>query len=462
MSQPSRPNILYLHSHDTGRYIQPYGYPVHTPRLQQFADEAILFRQAFTVSPTCSPSRAALLTGSWPHCNGMTGLAHRGSKLNDYHQHLIHMLKPLGYHTALCGEQHISGDGELQAWRTIGYDESVALGDGSDGAHEADKLDLARARGAAAFLQHKHERPFFLSVGFLTPHRTKGAGFNAEASPCGDPRHTRPPAHLPDTEPSRQDFADFTVAAGRLDRYMGMVLDALDRAGLRDNTLVILTTDHGIAFPGMKCNLTDQGLGVMLMLRGPMLDRADRSSRGRVIDAMVTHMDLFPTVCDLLGVPHPAWLQGRSLLPLITGETQAIHETIFAEINYHAAYEPARAVRTERYKYIRRFDVRPHPILANVDDSPTKKYLLGQGWGRRGQEEEQLFDLVFDPEERCNRVHEPGYREVLEDLRRRLGEWMQTTRDPLLSGRVPPPWPGYKVNTPEEPSPNPETAVVVE
>src|SRR6185437_665945 len=137
MNQTSRPNIVYLHSHDTGRYVRPYGYTVPTPRLQRFAEEGILFRRAFTVSPTCSPSRSALLTGSWPHCNGMTGLAHLGSKLNDYRQHLVHTLKPLGYHTALCGEQHVAANGELPAWRTIGYDEWVAPGDGADGSHWA-------------------------------------------------------------------------------------------------------------------------------------------------------------------------------------------------------------------------------------------------------------------------------------------------------------------------------------
>src|SRR6185437_10004823 len=130
----------------------------------------------------------------------------------------------------------------------------------------------------AAFLERKHDRPFFLSAGFFTTHRTQGGGFNSEASPCGDARYTRPPAHLPDTAQVRQDFADFIVAAGRLDRYMGMVLDALDRARLRDNTLVIITTDHGIAFPEMKCNLTDHGLGVMLMLRGPLPGGGDRSN----------------------------------------------------------------------------------------------------------------------------------------------------------------------------------------
>src|SRR4051794_36763661 len=114
----SRPNILYLHSHDTGRYIQPYGYDVPTPNLQKLASEGILFRQAYDAAPTCSPSRASLLTGHCPHNNGMLGLAHRGFALNDYRQHLAHTLRPYGYQSTLIGIQHIAMDP-----RTIGYDQ---------------------------------------------------------------------------------------------------------------------------------------------------------------------------------------------------------------------------------------------------------------------------------------------------------------------------------------------------
>ena len=118
-----RPNILYLHSHDTGRYIQPYGHAIATPRLQKLAEEGVLYRQNFSVSPTCSPSRAALLTGCYPHENGMRGLAHRGYSLNDYGQHIIHTLRREGYISALAGVQHIaSAEAEEDAWQIIGYD----------------------------------------------------------------------------------------------------------------------------------------------------------------------------------------------------------------------------------------------------------------------------------------------------------------------------------------------------
>ncbi len=96
------PNIVYIHSHDTGRYVQPYGYAVPTPRLQQFAEQGVLFRNAFCANPTCSASRTALLTGMYPHEAGMIGLAHRGSKLNDPSKHLASFLPKHGYELDFC------------------------------------------------------------------------------------------------------------------------------------------------------------------------------------------------------------------------------------------------------------------------------------------------------------------------------------------------------------------------
>src|SRR3954454_17916601 len=102
------PNILYLHSHDTGRYVQPYGHQIPTPNIQRLADQGVLFRDAHCAVPTCSGSRACLLTGQYGHSNGMLGLAHRGWELNDYTEHIVHTLRGAGYWSGLIGEQHIA------------------------------------------------------------------------------------------------------------------------------------------------------------------------------------------------------------------------------------------------------------------------------------------------------------------------------------------------------------------
>jgi arylsulfatase A-like enzyme len=242
-------------------------------------------------------------------------------------------------------------------------------------------------------------------------------------------------------------MAAYKASARILDSGIGSVLDALDEAGLTDTTLVVCTTDHGIAFPGMKCSLTDHGIGVMLILSGP-----GGFSGGRICDAMASHIDIYPTLCDLLEIEPPDWLQGRSMMPLIRGEADEINDAIFAEVSYHAAYEPKRAVRTSRYKYIRRFQERSSPVLPNCDDSPSKDVWLENGWGDRAPATEQLYDLVFDPNESCNLAADPAMARVLDGLRDRLDRWMRETGDPLLAGQVLAPA-GSRVNDPDGISP---------
>ena len=288
----ARPNILYISSHDTGRFIQPYGQPVETPNLQRLAEGGVLFRQAFCAGPTCSPSRAALLTGSYPHENGMLGLAHRGFSLNDYSRHLARTLQAAGYTAALAGFQHVAAEASV-----IGYDAIIAPDDG-DGA------DSATAGEAARFIENAPPEPFYLEVGFHDTHREYPQVPGDEAAGCA------PPPYFADTPETRYDFACFKASARRLDANVGRVLDALDRGGLADKTLVIYATDHGIAFPRMKCNLTDGGIGVAMIMRGP-----GGFTGGKVVDSLVSYVDVFPTLCDLLEIEKPSWLSGGSFLP---------------------------------------------------------------------------------------------------------------------------------------------------
>ena len=483
MSKPL--NILYIHSHDTGRYISPYGHKVETPNLQRLAEEGVLFRQAFCGNPTCSASRSVLLTGMYAHSNGMLGLAHRGFAMNDYNQHLVRLLKKHGYATALSGVQHEAHDeagddsnadggrhhgkdgsrtAGRKAWEIIGYDQYLA---------EPAKAHL----GAADFLAKRTQgdKPFFLAVGFFETHRE----FPVE-HPAVDARYVAPPAPLPDTSAVREDMARYLEMARTYDQKVGHVLNALDKAGLRESTLVISTTDHGIAFPAMKCNLTDAGIGIMLIMRGPR-----GFTGGKVIDSMVSHVDVAPTLFEVLGFPREAQFQGVSFLPQVqdaaaggspststgtagtgaaSGTQGAVPKTpgaprtaLFAEVNYHASEEPMRCVRTDRYKYIRRYPIhtdaaKDTPVLANCDDSFSKDCWLDAGWEhfRRGREE--LYDLILDPNERNNLAESTAHGEVRADLRRRLDAWMAETSDPLADRHLPLPEKAI-VNAPNARSP---------
>ena len=292
------PNIVYLHSHDTGRYVQPYGHQIPTPNIQRLADQGLLFRQAFCAAPTCSGSRACLLTGQWAHVNGMTGLAHRGWKLVDYGRHIVHPLREAGYWSALIGEQHVSTDPTM-----LGYDHVVDIG--------TTKVH-AIAPAALQLLRSGPPQPFFLSIGFFETHREF-----FEPSSVRDALYGAPPGQLPDTAATRTDMAAFKASARSLDQGVGAVLHGLDEAGLADDTLVVLTTDHGLPFPGAKATLSDRGLGVMLIIRGP-----GGFHGGHVTDALTSHVDLYPTLLELAGAPIPDGGHGKSLLPLARREVE--------------------------------------------------------------------------------------------------------------------------------------------
>lgn len=410
------PNIFYIHSHDTGRFISPYGYPVRTPNLDAFARQSTLFHQAFCGNPTCSPSRAVLLTGQCAHSAGMLGLTHRGFGLRDPRQHLAAFLGRHGYETALCGVQH-EGDPVAN-----GYQEVIEVSDKR-------KSSLVSVAATEFLKKADRRRPLFMSIGYFDTHRPFAA-----ADPEDDPRYTAPFPLFSNTPEIRADAAAFNSSAHRLDTAIGQALEAIGRHGGGSDSIIIVTTDHGPPFPDMKSTLYDLGIGVMLMVRLPAGLGVPRVA---TIDAPVSQMDIFPTLCELLGIDSPEWLQGESLLPLWHGATATMRGAIFAEMNYHTCYEPMRAIRTDRYKYIRTYDLHDRRILGNVPPGEPRDHLKTHGYFSVPTPEEQLFDLAVDPLERINRIDDPSLADIRADLCKRLEKWMQETDDPILNGPLP-------------------------
>lgn len=417
-------NIIYLHTHDLGRYCEPYGYKIATPHIQRLAEEGIVFRNAFCAAPTCSPSRAALLTGQYPHQNGMFGLTGEGWRLNDYSKHLAGFLGRNGYITALSGSQHEDGF----PFKNLPYDELLNVED--DGFPNR----WVTTDKAIEFIKRKHTKPFFLSIGFDQNHRHRWeATFERTRELLGNPddRYIRPLPHLPDHPVTRKEMAFFMRAVQYVDLQVGRVTQALREAGLADNTLVFFTTDHGIGLPHVKMNLTDGGTGVALIIKGP-----GGFAGGQVIDSLVTQLDIYPTLCELIGADQPDWLEGQSLLPLIRGEKTALHQEIFLQQTYHIKYAPLRAIRTERFKYVKRFGDTQSKAYYNADPGETFDFLLSHGYDEIEVPEEQLFDLFFDTNEMCNLIHDSRYLGVAEELRARLNRWQNEKKDPLLNGEI--------------------------
>ncbi len=418
-------NVLYLHAHDAGRWISPYGHEdVRTPNLQKLADHSTLFLNAHSAAPTCSPSRAALLTGMTPHQTGMLGLAHRGFHLNDPSKHLASYLKRQGFETALAGIQHL-----FHGTDPIPYDHQFKGRKGGGWL----TADHSVARQAADFLHEPHDRPFFLDCGFWYPHRP----FPAPA-PQYDLDSLSLPRPLIDTPEVRQDFASFLTAVEFMDGCCGMVLDALEASGHAEDTLVLFTVDHGPPFPGMKCNLNDAGTGVALMMRYP-----GNPTAGEKCTSLVSHLDLYPTICDLLDLQPPPWLQGVSLRSLLEDTASQVRDEVYSEVTFHAAYEPQRSIRTHTHRLTVILDNDLSPVPANVDDSPAKTALIEKGWLERKRNSMLFYDLMSPEGERLNRAADPAYLEPRQALEKRLLRWMRHTEDPLLTGAVPPPEGAY-------------------
>lgn len=420
-----RKNILYIHTHDSGRFLEPFGVPVKTPNLMELAKEGTLFRQAYCAAPTCSPSRVGLLSGQSPHSTNMLGLAQRGFKMDCYDTHLSNFLRNHGYHTCLFGVQHEAPDADM-----LGYDYWF-----DEECHHSEfiRRDTAACSHAAEYLlNYKEEKPFFMSVGFINTHRK----YPEAPADFVNPDYVKPPMTIPDTKENRKDMADYMYSAKIADDSVGVVLEALRRSGREDDTIIIFTTDHGIAFPFMKCNCYDTGIGVTLIMKF-----AGNQAAGTVSDSLISQIDIYPTLCDMLGLEKPDYLQGRSFISLFENPELEINDEVFAEVTYHAAYEPMRCIRTSRYKLIRYFDYHNGYVPANIDASPSKERMIGNGLLKQVREREMLFDLELDPMERKNLVNSDSYKEIYDDLRLRMENWMERTHDPLLhvGCRVPKP-----------------------
>ncbi|MDA0747063.1 MAG: sulfatase-like hydrolase/transferase, partial [bacterium] len=194
MVQGRRPNIIFMHSHNTGTFVQPFGHAVPTPHLQRLAEEGVLFRRAFSAAPTCSPSRAAFLSGMYAHSCGMLGLAHRGFPMRDYGLHAVRTFRENGYHTVLSGVEHTASELE-----TVGYDEVLSAED-TNYPEYVDQEPPGQA--AARFLERAGDRPFFMSMGLSETHRPFYKA-DPENHPAEDARFCIPPRPLPDTPETR-------------------------------------------------------------------------------------------------------------------------------------------------------------------------------------------------------------------------------------------------------------------
>lgn len=415
-----RPNILLLHWHDLGRWLACYGdLTINSPSLDALAREAIVFEQAYATAPLCCPARGSLFTGLLPSRHGMVGLVHFGWHYRTGVRTLPQMLSEGGYDSVLVGLQHES----LEAG-ALGFDE-VLLGG-------FEPFSPAVAAAASTWLRRRSRAgaPFFLTVGFWDTHRP----WRRERFPFTDPRQVRVPSWLPDTPGTRADIAAFHGAIRYADRALGTVLDALADAGHADDTLVVFTTDHGAAFPRAKGTLYDAGLGIALLVRPP---GSWRTRPGRS-DALVSGVDLVPTLLEAARCEEQVDADGRSFLSLLRGAPGQPRSQLFAEKTFHDTYDPIRSIRTRQWSYIRNFAPGPRLVLSDDLEHSATRRDLGDGH-LRSRPPEELYGLRDDPSELHDLAADPRRAQVLAELRRELDAHLSATLDFLVAGQVPNP-----------------------
>ena len=406
-----RENVVLVHWHDVGRHLHSYGVEgVVSPRTDALAAESFRFTDAHATAPLCSPSRGSLLTGRYPHDNGLVGLAHHGWAYHDDVETLPAVLAGHGWHTALFGMQHESTDPA-----TLGYDEHDASNSFCDHV-----VSLAES-----FLERVGDRPFLLNAGFFETHRPYPASDYEHA----DPATVTVPDYLPDTASVREDLAGFYGSIVKADAAVGRLLDALDRHGLAENTWVVFHTDHGEAFPRAKSTLYAPGTGIALMIRPPR----GRGLATRNLDELFSGVDLVPTLLNLLAVEVPAKVQGVShAAQLLDRTAPAARTEVFTEKTYHDSYDPIRAVRTKAFSYLENYTDQPELVLPlDIADSLSGVAVAGSYDARRPPVE--LYDLRADPGERTNLAGLPEYADVQAELALLLRRWREETGDELPS-----------------------------
>lgn len=428
---PRFPNVLLLVSDDQGLELGAYGARgPQTPNLDRLAAEGCRFTRAYATAGVCTPSRTSLYTGLYPTRNGATGFSPVRADVRVWGE----VLSEVGYRTGLIGKLGAKPIARF-------HFDFKSRTNPDDARARSVKWHVETLR---AFLAEDDGRPFCLLVNFRDSHfpfPTDGAptGWKGARELPHDPATVSVPPFLVDRPEVREELAAYYDGLRRMDVTVGALLETLEQAGLARETLVIFTSDHGMPYPLAKTTLYEAGIRVPLLVRWPGVVAA-----GRVEDALVSLVDVLPTLVELSGQRVSDDFDGRSLAPLLRAEATPWRDAVFASHTSHRREPelPSRAVRVDNWKYIRNFRTGPAFENGVMLTSRTWRAMVAVAAGdpevaarvRRQQfrPPQELFDLAADPHELQNLVDDPTQAGVLSQLQRRLREFMQTQHDPLL------------------------------
>jgi len=434
------PNILLITSEDNGPQLSCYGDPyVKTPVLDELASEGILFSSAYVTQAGCSQARSSIFTGLYPHQNGQMGLAtHRLRMYHDSFPNIFSELKKAGYRTGLIGKIHVNPESSFPLDL-----HSIIKG----GFRNRDVK--SHADTAFRFISSGDD-PFILMVNYKDAHRPfikQAHGLPENPLEAGD-IEVLPEIGI-ETEFIMEQLADYYNCMMRLDTGIGMLLEKLAEAGKSENTIVIYLGDHGQDIIRGKRTSYEGGTRVPLIMYCPdnILSRSgDTPSKGRVVEEMVSIIDLLPTIQELAGIEQTPGLPGRSLMPLYKGKDPEWRKYLFTEYHLHSGHNfyPQRTVRDARYKLIHNLlhgEINPgfqftidrflnlEAFNRELEQSPQH---VRDAYGiMKRSPEYELYDLENDPYEFHNLAADPSAQNILEALKGELEDWQERTHDPF-------------------------------
>lgn len=438
-------NILLITADDMdGNTPGAFGGPGDaTPNLDRLAGEGMVFGRAHVPAAVCQPSRSALMTGLWPHRNGAEGF----EPINDGIGVINDQLKQAGYKVGILGKV-----GHIQPVERFGWDmaadmRQLGLGRNPEayGTRAEEFITAASRDGYPWFLManaHDPHRPFHGSAAEREFWTEEERSEYPEPSKVFTAGEVDVPGFLPDIPGVREEYAEYLSSARRCDDVVGAVLDALERSGAAGETLVIFLSDNGMAFPFAKANCYLRSTLTPLIVRWPGVTAPGSSDD----DAFVNMLDLFPTFCDIAGVPVPEGLDGTSLTPLLEGGKEQGRDqvfTVFHETSAKQRFE-MRCVQDSQYGYIwngwadgntqyRAENMWGLSWPAMLEAAENNQAIRQRADFYLTRAREELYDLTADPDCLTNLAGHPDLGKVLTRARNSLAHWMATTGDPMAA-----------------------------
>ncbi|MGB7327570.1 MAG: sulfatase [Rubripirellula sp.] len=476
-------NILFIIADDESPTLGCYGdTAAKTPAIDALAADGMIFRNAFATTASCSASRSVVMSGVHNHRNGQYGHQHHYHKFSSFHDvvrlALPQVLSRTGYRTGQIGKYHVAPE-------AVFHYETYLKG------NPRNAVEMAEA-SREFITDTTDDRPFMLYFATSDPHRGGGVDktSKSELKPdlfgnkpkrgsypgveevFYDPADVVVPPFLPDTKETREELAQYYQSIARVDQGIARLVEILKEADLYDKTMIVFTSDHGMAFAGGKTTVYEGGLRVPMVVRDPY-----QSKRGVESDALLSHIDITPTLLDFAGGLDPKtngpvnpinarkfWndrdeavkdnreggqdfdsYQGKSWLHCLANPDETHHESILASHTFHEIqmYYPMRVLRDAKYKLIWNI---AHPLpfpfasdlwaasswqaqLAKGNDAPYGNTTVGR-YVQRPQFE--LFDIAADPNETTNLAGSPGHADVLEAYKVKLKALQKEMQDPWI------------------------------